>query len=309
MAVTAGDLILYGRERIYKAIEHDCYRFADIVFGQTLPSLGALCVHRHRNVCISAELREVSTRVGDHVTFERCTTVTLRLERYELIVSVSLVDSLHCPVETCVTRQNGFRNLRVQHCVDFSGIYIVNSTYDRTAVCLTGLVDRRVKNSEEWVVLLVLSYLSGLISLNCSSGVAEQLCEFITFCLRSLFGFYFFSLYLLCLLRGRSSKLTVDLCQQRQQLGSLIGLPELKVRRTLEQFTNTLRLFDTRKFNQDTTRLSQFLNVRLNNTETVDTCTEHVKGVLNSSINFLANNFFYLSVCRSEGYFVFEFKS
>ena len=172
LAVTTCDLILYGREGINISVEYDSYRFTDVVFGQTLPSLSTLSVHGHRHVCICADLREVCASIGDHVTFERSATVTLSLEGYELIVCVCLIDRFYSPVETCVTRQNSFSDLRVEHCVYFSGIYIVNGTYYRTTISLTGLVDRRVEDSEERVVLLVLSYLCSLISLSSCGRVA-----------------------------------------------------------------------------------------------------------------------------------------
>ena len=309
LAVAAGNLILYGRERIYIAVKDDSYRFADIIFGQTLPGLSTLCVHRHRYISVSAELREVGTRIGDHVSFEGSATVTLCFECYELEVGVSLVDSFYRPVETSVTRQNGFRDLRVEHSVYFCGIDIVNGTDYRTAVSLTCLVHGRVEDSEERVVLLVFCNLCSLVCLDgCAvcTQVIYQVSEVFALSLRSLLCFHLFcSLFL----RSGSGELTVDLRQHRQQLGSLVGLPELKVRRTLEQFTNTLRLFDTRKLDEDTARLSKFLDVRLYHTEAVDTRTEHVERVLNSAIHFLADNFLYFFVGRGQGYFVLQLES
>ena len=306
LAVTAGNLILYGRERIYISVKDDSYRFTDVVFGQTLPSLSTLCVHRHRYISVRAELREVGTSIGNHVSFEGSTTVTLCFECYELEVRVSLVDSFYRPVETSVTRQNGFCDLRVEHCVYFCGVHVVNRTDYRTAVCLTCLVHRRVEDSEERVVLLVFSNLCCLVCLDgcaVSTQVIYQVSEVFALSLRSLLCFHLFcSLFL----RSGSSELTVDLRQHRQQLGSLVGLPELKVRRTLEQFTNTLRLFDTRQLDQDTARLSQLLDVRLYNTEAVDTRTEHVERVLNSAVHFLADNFLYFFVGRGQRHFVLQ---
>ena len=184
----------------------------------------------------------------------------------------------------------------------------MNGTYYRSAVSLTCLVNRRVEDSEERVGLLVLSDLSSLICLY-SSAVTQQFSEFIALCFRRFFCFYFLSLRSLFYFRSGSRELAVDLCEHRQQLGSLVGLPELQVSRSLEQFTNTFRLFDTRKLDQDTTRLSEFLDVRLNNTETVDTGTEHVERVLDSTVHLFADHFLYLSVGRGEGHFVLQLKS
>ena len=69
-----------------------------------------------------------------------------------------------------------------------------------------------------------------------------------------------------------------------------IGLPELKVGRTLQQFLNTFRLLYTRKFHQDTAGLLQLLNVRSNNAETVDTVAEYVERIAQGSLHLLLDN-------------------
>ena len=74
----------------------------------------------------------------------------------------------------------------------------------------------------------------------------------------------------------------------------------------MQQFTNTLRLLYTRELNQDTTLLRQFLDIRLNNTETVDTRTEYVERVLDSAVHFLTQYLNHLFIRRSGGYFVLQ---
>ena len=55
--------------------------------------------------------------------------------------------------------------------------------------------------------------------------------------------------------------------------------------------------------------MSQFLDIRLNNTETVDTRTEHVERVLNSTVNLLADHFLYLCIGRVQRHFVLQLES
>ena len=186
-------------------------------------------------------------------------------------------------------------------------------TYHRSAVCLTCLIDRRVEDGEQRVVLLVFCQLCGLVSLQGCAVCAEavhQCCQLIALCLRCLClcGFYLLCrLHFFCLcFRSCSGELAVDLCQHGQQLGCLIGLPELKVGGTLEQLAHTLRLFDTRQLYQDTARLGQLLDVRLNYTETVDTRTEYVERVLDGAVNLLADDFLHFRVGGGQGNFVFE---
>ena len=62
-------------------------------------------------------------------------------------------------------------------------------TYYRTAVSLTGLVNRRVEDSEQRIVLLVLSELSSLVCLSSqrvSAKVIYEVCEVFALSLRSL---------------------------------------------------------------------------------------------------------------------------
>ena len=126
----------------------------------------------------------------------------------------------------------------------------------------------------------------------------DSLCEFVNRCVGFdlLFNFLYFSAFSLLGSEVGSTQFAVDLCDLRQQLGEVVGLPELEVSRSLEEFTYTLRLLDTRKLDQDTTGLSQFLDVRLNNAETVDTGAEHHKRVVDSAFYFLTDYALYFFV-------------
>ena len=287
---------MYRRERIYIVIQNDSHRFADVIAGHFLPCLSTLGVHGHRNLCVSAVLRELSTCVSYDVTLEAWATVRLCLECDQLEVRTGRI-RFNGPAETYVTRQDSTSSLRSEHSAHLSGIYIVYTTYNRTTYGLTGSGDIRVENTEERVLLLVLSTqlsIVGLRSYRISGHALYQCGQLgVLFCCRSSLSLrlFCFHLFYCFLLRSRSCELTVDLHQLRHQLSSLVGLPELQVSGTLEELTNTLRLFHTRKLDQDTARLCQLLDVRLNNTKTVDTVTEHVERVLNSCIYFLTQHF------------------
>ena len=74
------------------------------------------------------------------------------------------------------------------------------------------------------------------------------------------------------------SQLTVELNEVRDNLLSIVCLPEFEVCATLKELTHTLWLADTRHFYHDTTFLTfELLDVRLYNTELVDTSTNNVE--------------------------------
>ena len=75
--------------------------------------------------------------------------------------------------------------------------------------------------------------------------------------------------------------------------------PRTQGLRSLEKLTNALRLVDTRHFYHDTALLAfELLDVRLNDTELVDTCTYHEERVVDSCLNLIAQHLLYLLVRR-----------
>ena len=74
------------------------------------------------------------------------------------------------------------------------------------------------------------------------------------------------------------SQLAVELNEVRDNLLSIVCLPEFEVCATLKELTHTLWLADTRHFNHDTAFLTfELLDVWLYNTELVDTSTNNVE--------------------------------
>ena len=84
------------------------------------------------------------------------------------------------------------------------------------------------------------------------------------------------------------SHAAIELHEVRDNLLCVVGLPELKVGATLQQLTHTLGLADTWHFYHDAAFLAlKFLDVWLNDTELVDTCTYDVERVVDSSLHLL----------------------
>ena len=82
----------------------------------------------------------------------------------------------------------------------------------------------------------------------------------------------------------------VGLDQVRLDLLIIISGPELEGSGTLEEFADTLRLLDTREFDEDTAAVAQFLDGRLGHAETVDTVTQDVEGVGDGTFGLTADD-------------------
>ena len=68
--------------------------------------------------------------------------------------------------------------------------------------------------------------------------------------------------------------------EEADSFGVVVGLPELELGSTLEEFADALRLLDTRQLNQDTLRSAQLLDGRLGNTELIDTLADNLVGAV-----------------------------
>ena len=74
----------------------------------------------------------------------------------------------------------------------------------------------------------------------------------------------------------------IQLDEVRNNLVRVVSLPELQVGATLQQFTHTLGLFDTRHLDHDAAILSlQLLDVGLDDAKLVDTVANYVERVVN----------------------------
>ncbi len=66
----------------------------------------------------------------------------------------------------------------------------------------------------------------------------------------------------------------------------------------MEEFTDTLRLFDTRQLDKDTAVGLETLDVRLYDTKAVDTGTKYVERVVDGTLDILTQNGQHLFVSR-----------
>ena len=128
------------------------------------------------------------------------------------------------------------------------------------------------------------SFLGNLFSVGTLGNDSKSIvgCDTVGSC---CFGRSFFSIFAFCCLRSfliifyaGGSELAVELDEVRSSFCGHIALPEFEVSRTLEEFTNTLRLLDTREFYHDTSFLAfQRLDVGLYDAKAVDTRTDDVE--------------------------------
>ena len=77
---------------------------------------------------------------------------------------------------------------------------------------------------------------------------------------------------------------------------------------SLEELTHTLRILDTRQFDEDTARVLHLLDVGLCHTETVDTGTENLVGTVDGGIAFFLQDLQHIGVAGVDvDAFIFEF--
>ena len=107
-----------------------------------------------------------------------------------------------------------------------------------------------------------------------------------------------------CLLGGSvflaavdGSQTLVELVEQRGNVLTVVGLPELKVGASLKELAHTLRLADTRHFYHEASLLAfELLDVGLNDAELIDTVADNVERVVDSCLHFGAQGGFHLLV-------------
>ena len=68
------------------------------------------------------------------------------------------------------------------------------------------------------------------------------------------------------------------------------GGPELEGGGTLQELADTLRILDARELDEDLAAVLDALDVRLGDAETVDTVAEHVEGVVDGALRFVADD-------------------
>ena len=234
-------------------VEHDGNRLVEVLLSDASPLASALVVHCHRHY-VTLHVIEVAACVGDYATIENRATL-VGFESHEVKPAVLVVDCLNRPASLEVRRKNLGSLLRVEDCIDGSGICYGNSTDNRT----THLTGTPQKLGKRTCSHLSRSFLGSSGSIG-SQAVGRSSCS------SSGVGIY---LHL-----ARSS---VAQCHERLlKVGDSVCFVEFEVGSTLEQLAHTLRLFHARKLKKDAAGALKLLNVRRNHTETVDTGSKHV---------------------------------
>jgi len=321
--ISTRDLVLYDREGIDVIVEYDGYRFADVLTRQPFPGACAFRVHTHANLPIVGELAFLLTRVDDRGTVKRSLEVAVRhLDGNELQHAAFRVDRLHRPERLELTREFRTHLRHGEVLVHTGGVLDQRHADDRPfaqfRLSLLVLSDRRGQHSEEGILTREVfeRLLSGGIRfrgisafflfaelgnqafrlgsrIRCGSRVFQRISRN-----SEAVGIDRFSLH-----RGvgstRQLEGLVGLLQHRVDLGVVIGLPELELRRSLEELANTLGFFDTRKLDEDSS-VAQLLYVRLGNAELVDTGLDDLVGTIKGGIRFRLNDLLHFLIRRVE---------
>ena len=310
LRATARDGLVYIGERIYLIVEHDSDGVADVVAGQFLPRLGTLGIHGHAHDR-TLQFVEIVTSVGNHIATQRGFATLAGLQGDELVHGLFLVDGFHRPAQDKVAGQDVAGNLAGQHAVYGSRIVFVHNTdYRRTAVglCIVHQRKQRILFAETshhfGIRLLFLQFgfqrLSGAVARS-GSGSSRRVG-----CSRCRFGNGSLGSYRVGSLAGiGSSQSVVYSIEFGNELVELISFPKLEVCATLQQFSHTFGLFDTRQFYRDKTVFLQLLDIGSNHAEAVDTRAQYIIRVVYRAVQFVAQNSNYLFVGRTGRYLIF----
>ena len=244
---------------------------------------------------------ELVAGIGDHITLEGSTARGAGdLDGIETIdvLGGKTVLRLSTPEELAVGGDDLAGQFGVDDLIDLGGVAHVGIAYERQRTVASGL-----QHSEQRVLLLSLGHLSLGVGSNASLVLIGVHLELVL-CLGSVsLGAIGLGRLSLHLFGGRLVGLSgaiglhatlvshtgVELCQEGNDLFSIIGLPELQVSRTLQELTHALRLTDTRHFDHDAAVLTfELLDVGLHNAELIDTGADHVERVVDSRLHLSA---------------------
>src|SRR5690606_29252325 len=84
----------------------------------------------------------------------------------------------------------------------------------------------------------------------------------------------------------------------------LIGFPKLQLSRSRKQFFDTVYVFCARQFDQNTTRLTQTLDIRLDYAKFIDTLVQYFKSRGNRLVYLAVDDFFDLRIGHIDVYVI-----
>ena len=258
-------------------VEHDGNLAADVVLGHLGPGVGAFRVHRHRNIGVAASaIAKVDTGIGDRLAVEGSLAVHGGgLDGYEFVgvAAGDILGGLDAPHRFEFSGEEGLNLRHRQVTVDLGGVGIVGIT-DAGTLAEAALIRVGAQNGEEGILLLEVGERSGVFAFQLGSeGVGRG----------NGSGFHFTGTF-------HIGQQFVGFREERIDFGILVGGPELEGGGTLEEFTHTLGLFDAREFHEDTAGVANLLDAGLGHAETVDTVAQHVEGVADGALRFLADD-------------------
>ena len=226
-------------------------------------------------------------RINHDVTLKRSTTVGgghFQCVEPENILGSQSVFRLCTPKQLTVRRHNLLGNVGIDDFIDVSRVAHVGVAHECERALTSGL-----QNGEQRMLFLGLFNLlrvgggSNLSALVLHLELRLRLCRVGLHLFHFLFGN----------LRGGVGTggqpvvghARVKLHEVGNDFLGVVGLPEFKVGRALQQLTHTLRLANTRHFHHDTAVLTfEFLDVGLHHAELVDTRANHVERVVDGRL-------------------------
>ncbi len=318
--MSTANLTVYARSGINNIVEGNGYGLAHVGLCQLGPTARALRVHCHGNLWLACELVELILCLHHHVTLKWGTTIGRRdLQGVQLkdVLCLDAISWLGAPKELEVAGQNLLGQTAIDNLVD--GSCIAHARISANAQALScGL-----QHGEQRVQLLCLLKLCVGSCLDVFLGILSILeleLRLLLLCLLDLLlgrglsrGHIFIGLcgvgnsLLLGITIGDA---LIELLQIRQDLISIVSLPELQVCGTLQKLTHTLRLTDTRHLYRDTTLGTlHLLDIGLNHAKLVDTRANHIERVVDGSGHLRANDLLHLAVSAGRRDFALQLSS
>ena len=246
---------------------------------------------------------EVVLGTLNHVALKGCAVVAAghaqTVEFVDTLVVRNPVGGLGTPEQLHVGRKNRLGKVGVDEGVDGSSVCHVGHTHDTTGIAVHAeFAQQRVLTGSQVGSLLVVGLSNGL------GGVGLVVAKGKTLVLsRSSLGSGSLGSAV-----GWSSlaigQTAVELLQVGRDFLRGVGLPELEVGATLQEFAHTLGIFHTRHFHHDAAFLAfEHLYVGLYHTKLVDTVGDDVLGICHCLRNFAAENALHLAVAAVGLYF------
>ena len=243
---------------------------------------------------------EVVLGTLNHVALKGCAVVAAghaqTVEFVDALVVGNPVGGLGTPEQLHVGRKNRLGKVGVDEGVDGSGVYHIGHTHDTADIAVHAeFAQQRVLTGSQVGSLLVVGLGNGLggVGLVVAKGQTLVLCR--SSLSRGSLGSGLSSAV------GRSGlaigQTAVELLQVGCDFLRGVGLPELEVGATLQEFAHTLGIFHTRHFHHDAAFLAfEHLYVGLYHTKLVDTVGDDVLGICHCLRHFVAENALHLAV-------------